>query len=60
MVSMVHRQTVFGKNKFKQFYRKLNNHKYIVSLRADLHYINRKYEEKKISENTKMHNIPQD
>ena len=54
------RQAVLGKNKFKHFFRKLNNHKCIVSLRAYLHYINRKYEVKKISENTKMRNIPQD
>lgn len=48
MVSMGHRQAVFGKNQFKHFFRKLNNHKCIVSLRADLHYINRKYEVKEI------------
>ena len=60
MVSMDHRQAVFGKNQFKYFDRKLDNYKYIVSLRSDLHYINKKYEVKKFSENTKMHNFLQD
>ena len=55
---MGHRQAVFGKNQFKYFDRKLNNYIYIVSLRSDIHYINKKYEVKKFSENTKMRNIP--